>query len=263
MRLRTIYLLLLAGLTLQAMEQKKAKRRRSAATYKNPQELGLALIEAAQSGDENTVKALIKALTEKGADLNFNATYSQEPALIWATRKSRPKIVSLLLEAGADPNIEGKARRTPLMWAATTEVAEELLKYKADPNKQDMFGETALMAAAWRNTPALAPLLAAGANPNTKSWQDTGGWTALMIAATCGQTDMVRVLINAGAGLELEETLGRRALELAMERDRSAVVKLLIGAGADTTRINFDNEIRKASDYGNLEMLKVLTGIKE
>ena len=66
---------------------------------------------------------------------------------------------------------------------------------------------------------------------------DSQGWTPLMLAAQCGQNDIVRVLVDNNRA-ELNKKLyhidyrGYTALLLAVENGHSAVVKILLKYGA-------------------------------
>ena len=129
-----------------------------------------------------------------------------------------------------------------------------LLSRGADPNIQDILGDTALYLASLEgNLEIVVTLLAAGANTNLARMTD--GYTPLMGAATWGHVEVVKELITHGAALEAqrndipEETIaeklydytnptwssidGATALLLACNMGHTAVVKELIAAGAN------------------------------
>jgi ankyrin repeat protein len=56
-----------------------------------------------------------------------------------------PKIVNLLLKAGANPNMKTRSGKTALMTQKDPKTIDSLLKAGADPNIADLSGETALM----------------------------------------------------------------------------------------------------------------------
>lgn len=74
----------------------------------------------------------------------------------------------------------------------------------------------------------IAYLLSAGANVRGK---DDEGWTALMHAASGGQSDAVKVLVAAGSDLGSKaltgEKSGRAALDIAKEQGHTGVVDIL------------------------------------
>ena len=77
------------------------------------------LMQAVKQSDSNTIRALL----DKGADINEQSDYDIGPggkgwtALHLAAVKGDIKIISLLLDYGADPGITTKFGWTPLKWA--------------------------------------------------------------------------------------------------------------------------------------------------
>lgn len=65
-----------------------------------------------------------------------------------------------------------------------------------------------------------------------------GGNTPLMLAATFGNPDAARLLIQVGADLELRNKLGGTALHQACFFAQPEIVELLLDAGADPTSVN-------------------------
>ena len=120
-------------------------------------------------------------------------------ALMMATIRRQPDIVQLLLENGADPNIQSNDGETPLMSASyrsyrpgSTDIVKLLLKNGANPNIRDIEGSTALMLVSIEGKIKLAELLLKnGANPNIKN---DDGDTALSLAVTGGHADIVELL---------------------------------------------------------------------
>ena len=71
--------------------------------------------------------------------------------------------------------------------------------------------------------------LTAGMNPDLV---DDDGLTPLMKAASNGHLNVARVLLNSGARTETQTGFRIAALDMAAERGRTAMVKLLVEAGA-------------------------------
>ena len=66
--------------------------------------------------------------------------------LITASKEGDVEYLKLLLEGGADPNVQDEHEWTALHWAAFKregECVDLLLKYGADPNARNKHGETA------------------------------------------------------------------------------------------------------------------------
>jgi len=154
--------------------------------------------DAAQQGDRDGVKALLK----QAADVNA-AQGDGMTALHWAALKNDADLAQMLLYAGA--NVRAMTRigsYTPLVLAARN-------------------GNAAVMA----------PLVAAGADVNSKT---VNGTTALMLAAASGNVDSVKALIDKGADVNLKEPVrGLNAAMFAAASNRAAVVTLLAAHKAD------------------------------
>ena len=114
-------------------------------------------------------------------------------ALIWAVRHDQPDILRALLAAGADAHTPaGRNGWTPLMHAIHTR--------QSASTPDERLG-------------VIRILLDAGANPNAPSRGDT---TPLIMAAGYGATDMVDLLLEAGADPRLRTPDGATALRAAV-----------------------------------------------
>ena len=163
------------------------------------QDLNLELYNAAKQGDIATVKALLA----KGADVNAKRNNGRT-ALMHAVRV-HAETGGMLLTEGADINAKDNNGMTALMTPASlygrTEIVKMLLAKGADINAKDNYGITALMYAAkhW-HVGAAEILLSNGADVNVKQKDKYGGGrTALMNAYSCGHTEIVDLLKQAGA----------------------------------------------------------------
>ncbi len=157
-----------------------------------------AVADAAQAGDREAVKALIR----QAVDVN-GAQGDGMTALHWAAQNNDADLTRMLLYAGA--NVRATTRingYTPLLVAARA-------------------GHAA----------AMAPLLEAGADPNAAT---ANGTTALMFAAAAGEPAVVRALLDRGADVNARESVrGLTPLMFAAASDRVAIVALLAKQGAD------------------------------
>ena len=155
------------------------------------------LIDAARSGDTETLRALLQKKAEVNATEGDGAT-----ALHWASYRDNVESAKLLLGAGAKVNSANDLGATPL-WAACQNGSEAmvrlLLDAGANPNTALLLGETPLMVAARAGKPAVAELLIAkDANINARAAR---GQTALMWAVAQKHPDVVKVLLAHGADL--------------------------------------------------------------
>jgi uncharacterized protein len=220
------------------------------------------LYAAAGNADPAVALKLLKA----GADPNV-ALFSGETPVMRAARQGGVATVRALLEAGADPSAKEKnGGQTALMWAISenhSAVTAELVKHKADVNARSRTGFTALMFAARGDLESARILLDAGAKPN-ESIPDWGG-TALIIASTMGQTDIVEALVNKGADPNQRDKNSFTALhsavrdsdygeDMAQRAHAVATVKVLLAHGADVNaRLNQEKPTVKGLDELELQ----------
>ena len=111
-------------------------------------------------------------------------------------------------------------------------------------NELDREHDTAIMKAC-RDCHAVnvvAFLLKSDANINDREYHDLIDQTPLIIAAFNGCTDIVRMLLDAGANIEHKNDQGENALISAVQEGHIDTVKLLLDAGADVNQSNTDGE---------------------
>ena len=89
---------------------------------------------------------------------------------------------------------------------------------------------------------------------------DEAGWTALMHAANAGHETIVRLLLDAGASVHLENDAQATALHLAAEHGRTEAARLLLEAGADFSARNADGRtsLFRAIEHGHAEIIQLL-----
>ena len=148
--------------------------------------------------------------------------------------------VSVLLEAGADPNIPDADGNTLLHYAVENymnkDVLQAAINHGADVNVVNITNECALdLAFHIRNIAAVIVLLKAGANPNVP---DADGDTLLHNAVHAHMSkEMLQIIIDHGADVNAVNNEGASALLLICGRGYKASVNELVRAGADTTGV--------------------------
>jgi ankyrin repeat protein len=186
-----------------------------------------ALLRAALLGDADAVRARLGA----GDDPDSREPGSGRRLLELAAPLGFADVVGLLLDAGAPPDAK-KDAEAPLAAAARlghTDTALRLLAAGANPNVEDSRHFLALMRAAKHGDAALArALVAAGAKLEAKTRFEE--WPALLVAASEGHEEVVRLLLDAGANVN---ALKGRALSAAAGSGNPRVVEILVAGGID------------------------------
>ena len=114
------------------------------------------------------------------------------------------EIVTFLIKAGADVNVQSNFGNTPLHFAAGSnknpEVVTLLIKAGADVNAKNIDGKTPLHQAAYfnKNPEVITTLIKAGADVNAKN---RNGWTPLDVAVISQKPKNAEVLLAAGGKL--------------------------------------------------------------
>ncbi|MEQ4719875.1 ankyrin repeat domain-containing protein [Nonomuraea sp. B19D2] len=120
-----------------------------------------------------------------------------------------------------------------------SDTVAKLLAGGADPNSESEEGLPLCAAAARDRVEVADTLLTAGADVNGR---ESGGWTALLWAATNGHAAAARALIEAGAELDAANDDGDTPLTLAARRGALGVVQVLLEAGADPAKYDGDGD---------------------
>lgn len=86
------------------------------------------------------------------------------------------------------------------------------------------------------------------------------GDTPLHRAAYLGQSDLVRLLLTSGAGLNARNDIGYTALHWAAIEDNGEIVEILIAAGADiNAEGNYGHTpLKAAEEYGSKTAISIL-----
>ncbi|TKR68007.1 hypothetical protein L596_024060 [Steinernema carpocapsae] len=163
---------------------------------------------------------------------------SVDEPLRMAIRRGHFGCARLLLENGADPNaryFDGpEICHVP---PTETQFLTLLLTAGADPNVFDRDGLTPLMKACRmkeKGLKAIQILLDHGADINAIARPKQDLKTALHYAVLSGSTDLVQLLVENGASTQMPADYDRATpLDLAVLTDNPEMVNILLGAGAN------------------------------
>jgi ankyrin repeat protein len=168
----------------------------------------------------------VRALLQRGADVNGRDAARQQTALMWAAAHGHADVVRLLVEGGADVHARTVARHRLGFVAGnrngTGHNPEAIRHYSRDFTEG---GFTALLFAAREDAvDAAGALLAAGANVNDT---DAAGASALVVAAHSDSARVARLLLEQGADPNTNDG-GYTALHAAVLRGNLSVVEALL-----------------------------------
>ena len=167
----------------------------------------IALAEAVQAGDTAQITSLIRA----GADIRaVGAQGLTITHFALLARRDAPKIMVLVLKAGADPiSVLSDGNTVPIYAVQRDDADPEVVKVLLDhgigvnwhPPKEP-FDRTSLLleAVAGHNLPVVKLLIQRGADVN---WSDGFGGTALHSALLGAQFDIAALLVDSGTDLAL------------------------------------------------------------
>jgi ankyrin repeat protein len=197
-----------------------------------------ALITSARAGDTAAVRRL---LAEGASVMARDATGAT--ALIAATHGRHLETARVLIAAGADVNAKDNTVQSAYLIAtseiggdaAALEMLRLMLASGADVDSLDSYNGTGLIRAADRGfIEIVRELLKTGIKIDHVNRL---GWTALLEAVILGRgdanhTEVVRLLVSAGANVNLADGSGKTPLAHARERGYTQIAAILTSAGA-------------------------------
>ena len=219
---------------------------------------------AAVAGDPDALAAACKALTPRAfADATKHAPASGKPLLSQAAQVNAAPSVRVLLEARASPDVLDGSGASACFLAAQADSAETLqllIQAGANIHTPRPSGATPVYIAAQQDARrSLAALLEAGGDPNAakeggftpvsiaclrsrveclglllsaradcdQAYAVADRFTPLMIAAHIGHSELLEVLLKAGASQRPRDSLGRTAREVALAEGQGLAASLL------------------------------------
>jgi ankyrin repeat protein len=191
------------------------------------------MITAAERGELVVVKKVLAG----GGRINARDQRGRT-ALLAATHRNRVETARFLIQEGADVNAKDFIQDSPFLYAAAegrVEILKMTLAAGADLKDTNRYLGTGLIPAAHHGHVEAVKLLLATAID--KDHVNNLGWTALLEAVILGDggtahTEIVRLLVEAGASVNIADRDGVTPLAHAKKSGYSGMVRILSAAGA-------------------------------
>jgi cytohesin len=178
---------------------------------------------------------IARFLINQGADVNAEDHLSRTPLMVAAWHNANVEIFKVLVEAGALLNRRDLEGNSAVEIALKSDQSEEVLRYFLDvgstrTDEKRLASDMLLAASVFTPRPeAIRMLLAGGASVNARG---PDGQTPLMKAVAQNRSAVVEVLIDAGADVNAKDNKGVSVLDCALRGD-NAVLQMLLDAGIE------------------------------
>lgn len=205
-----------------------------------------ALLEATDKGHLGVLKLLVQL----GAEINLPHNNGNTAIFVATTRRDR-KTIKMLLELGADPELKNFDGWSARSWAEA----------ESDLTIQALFGIRKADGDHMYHGPEGNKL---ESNEKQRAAPAAGAsgafWTVFMRAATSGDVDTVRRLVDEGIEVNAQSPNGTTALMAAVKNGQAATAFELIELGADLSLADEDGmtAIEWAKKTGQAIILKGL-----
>ncbi|XP_039593324.1 transient receptor potential cation channel, subfamily N, member 1 isoform X2 [Polypterus senegalus] len=216
---------------------------------------------------ENGNKEIADILLQHKAFVNAKTKLGLTP-LHLAAQNGYNRLVKLLVETHmASIDVLSLTKRTPLHVAALSgqlDVCSTLLNIKADINATDIHGQTPLHLAAENDHSEVVKLFLKH-KPELATTANEEGSTCAHIAASKGSVAVIKELLKFnknGVTSARNKTNDSSPLHLAAAGGHTDVVKVLLEAGASASEENAEGmtAVHLAAKYGHINVLDALKG---
>lgn len=208
----------------------------------------------------------VKTLIRLGANVNAKDNYGMSPLMCAATTDEAVELLTLLIGAGAKINDQDKEGKSALDWAAfygNVDAINLLLDNGANPNV--VYGDRVSAPVAWavmeEHSGTLESIKALLARGANVDTPCVGV-PALHTTALYGKLAFVKVLLDAGANPNSRDKSQYTALVCAATRKHLEVVKMLLERGSDVNAVNDIGESALDRAYEGTVNLQIIKVIE-
>lgn len=195
--------------------------------------------------------------------LHYDEILSRSESMVYiAAAYNSPEVLKILLDEGADPNIEGGLNQTALQ-AACYYAYEDIVKTLLERDvKVDIhggqFGSALIAACYFDSTEIVAKLIAKGSDINYVSEGNHG--SALYAACMRQREDVVELLLKKGADMNTYGSSLHSPLQVACFAGNTAIAKRLLDAGGDVNQKGGEDGslLSSACNQGKNDLVRLL-----
>ncbi|CAG7563904.1 unnamed protein product [Fusarium equiseti] len=221
------------------------------------------LAQAVKKGNIELARVLLKyGANADTSDMSGNSLLSI------AASQDRMDMMKLLLESGTNPsssNLSGVSVLVDAVNKRKLDMAQLVLDHGANASAKDLVGHPVLVLALRDSKLSqndkirvVKMLLDHGASPNVSD--GTWGVSAICFAMETGSTDLVRMMVQAGANTKKKMSSGETLLLYAIDHGRRDQAKLLLEGGADANATDKKGRtpLMQAISRRDTELIKLL-----
>lgn len=185
-------------------------------------------------------KSIALLLIDNGANVDHQCM-DGDSVLMWALHTHNKETAEILINNMADCDIRNNKGESPLIIATNKgykEIVIKLLENGATLDFQDKGGFSALINAAFWGHTEIVSLL----KESDIDLQTCHSNTALMFSAEHGDAEIVKILLENNAKLDIKDDMGCTALHLACIKNNEDIIFIFHKYGADFTLKNNKGE---------------------
>jgi len=192
---------------------------------------------------------------------------AKNSALHIAVQAGTAAMCQVLLEYGADVNIQNRCLHTPVHVATvgkSKKILELLIKRGGKTFSKDGKQETPLhSAASFGNLEFVEILLK---NLAAVDCKEANGMTPFLCAVAAGQTKCAELLLDSGADITARDKFQRTSIHLAVQQEKHATLKMLLERSesglANAPDVHEKTPLHYAASSANLLLLEILLETK-